>query len=443
MERDVVTEDRIDSRNWGLLALLMAAMVFSQVDRLVLSVLLEPIKRDLAVTDTQLGLLNGIAFGIFYAVMGLPLGWLADRWSRKGTIILGIAVWSFATATCGLAQRYHQLLLSRIFVGAGEAGLSPAAYSMLHDRFPRERLSTVISLLQVGSMLGGGLALVLVGAVYSLALDMSISGPLATFKPWQITFILVALPGPIFLALFALVREDGHRLPGSAPPKAEKLSLAVAFKAHNKTYICLMLGMGGLVLAMYSLISWVPAMMAREFGWSATKIASIFGLIALIAGPLGLILGGWACDRLTARGVAAAHGLVGVASAGLSLPCFLAMSVCDNPPSLLIVIALAEFFVVMPLGTAPALTQILTPAGSRGQMSALYVMSVNLIGIGIGPVLAGAASEALFTGPAGLRHAVSLTSSAFLAVSLLLLWQLCRALQPPAGREERAVPVHR
>src|SRR5690606_7954851 len=157
------------------------------------------------------------AFGLFFAVMGLPLGWLADRWSRKGTIMLGVGMWSVATAACGLAANFPQLLLARIGVGAGEAGLAPASYSIVHDRFPREQLGRAISLFQVGGVLGAGLALLITGYVYRYftgggGADLPLIGGL---RPWQQTFLAIATPGLLFLLLIAMIREP-ERVAGPA-----------------------------------------------------------------------------------------------------------------------------------------------------------------------------------------------------------------------------------
>ena len=154
-------------RDWLLVIVLMLAMIVSIIDRFALSLLVEPIKADLGLSDTDIGLLSGLAFGLFYALIGLPMGILADRWSSKGVIVFGITVWSLATAGCGLAANFVQLMLARIGVGAGEAGLAPASYSIIARTFPPDRLSLAMSVFQMGAVLGSGLAIAIVGAVFS------------------------------------------------------------------------------------------------------------------------------------------------------------------------------------------------------------------------------------------------------------------------------------
>ena len=426
-------EKDIGWRDWGLVALLMGAGVFSMVDRVALSMLLEAIKADLKLSDVALGLLNGVAFGIFYSTMGVPLGWLADRWSRKGTIIGGIAVWSAATAACGLAGSYIQLLVARICVGAGEASLSPAAYSMVHDRFPRRRLGTAISLIQVGSLLGGGVAIFAVGFVYAFVEGLAgPNGLIGTMRPWQLTFVLVALPGIFFIILFLFVREDRQRF-AQAKPGTKPISIFKAFARARAANSYLLIGMSGIALALYSLSGWTPAILMREFGWSAVKVGSIYGILTMTMGPAGAIFGGWLCDKLEARGVTTPHGGIAFAAAAFALPCFIAMGLSDSPTSMLIAIACAQFAISVPNGLGPALIQLMTPNGARGQMSAVYVMTMNLMGLGIGPVAVGFASQYLWAPPSGLRYAVAFVTSLALICSIVALRQLTKTLRSGIG----------
>lgn len=416
-------EGQVGWREWGLLALLMSAMMFSIVDRFALAVLLEPIKQDLDLSDRQLGLLNGIAFGLFYATMGVPLGWLADRWSRKGTIIGGIAIWSTATALCGVASNYAQLLAARIFVGAGEAGLAPASYSILHDRFPKERLGTAVSLLQIGSMLGSGLSIMLVGFIFTMMATHGSSLPwMGGLRPWQATFIVVALPGIVFILMFALMNE--HR-PATADAR-KAATLVSAFAAKPGIYASLIAGMSGIVIALYALFSWMPAILTREFGWSTAQVGGTYGTIVLIFSPAGALFGGWLCDRLVSREAGSPHARIALGAAAVALPAFMVIAFTRSPQILLIAVALAHFAIAVPNGLGPALTQLLAPAGARTQISALYVMVVNLMGIGLGPVLIGTLSEQFPTRSSGLRHSMCLTAIAGLVVSLMLLRILAR-----------------
>lgn len=432
-----MTETRqISWREWGLLALLMSAMMFSIIDRFALAVLLEPIKSDLELSDSQLGLLNGIAFGLFYATMGLPLGWLADRWSRKGVVVGGVAIWSAATAACGLANSYLQLLIARIMVGAGEAGLAPVSYSILHDRFPPARLGSAISLLQVGSIAGSGLAIMVVGVVYSLVVGLGAdASPLPGLKPWQLTFILVALPGLFFVLAFSLMKNPP---PAAKQGGTEKIGLLTALASNPVTYASLFAGMSGIVVALYALFSWIPAILVREFGWTETQVAGTYGGIVLLFSPAGALFGGWLCDRLIARGVKSAHALIAMGAACLAIPAFVVIGIATTSTVLLTGVAVAQFAITIPNGLGPALTQRLAPDSARTQVSALYVMSANLIGIGVGPVAVGFLSENAFSSVSGLKQSAASVSLVGLVIAVPLLWQLSRRLgrNKPGKRDE-------
>lgn len=409
-------------RDWLVVLLLMGALILSFVDRIGLALLVDPIKADLGLSDARMGLLQGVAFGIFFAVMGVPLGWLADRWSRKGTIIAGIAVWSAATAACGFAGSFVQLLLARIGVGAGEAALAPASYSIVHDRFPRETLGRAISLFQVGSVIGAGLALVITGMVYRFftaggGAGLPLIGGLA---PWQQTFVAIAAPGAVFVALLALIREPARR--GAGADSDRPMSMVAALRARPRVHAMLFLGMSGVIMTSYVLVSWVPAVLGREFGWAPDMVGARYGMVVLAASPVGLLFGGWLADRFVAAGAANGHIRVAALAALIGLPFALALAVPHGPAGVLAAVAGLHFAVSMPMGVVPAFLQIATPARARGQVSGFYVLVINLIGLGVGPTLVGALS----TGLGDLRTAVSLVAAPAMLAAALLLGLLAR-----------------
>ena len=182
---------------WYVVAICMVAYIFSFVDRQILALMIEPIKHDLQLSDTQFSLLHGLAFSLFYAFMGMPIALLADRFSRPRIIAIGVAFWSLATAVCGLSRNFTQMFLARIGVGIGEAALSPATYSMLSDMFPREKLGRAVAIYSIGSFIGGGVAFLIGGYVIDLLKNLdSVTVPLlGSMRPWQVTFFLVGLPG--------------------------------------------------------------------------------------------------------------------------------------------------------------------------------------------------------------------------------------------------------
>lgn len=201
------------ARAWSALAVLMLAYTVSFVDRTILSLLIPPIQRDLGISDTQVSLLAGFAFAIFYTLMGIPLGRIADRYNRRNLIAVGITVWCLMTAACGLARTYWELFLARVGVGIGEAALSPAAYSMISDLFPRDQLGRAIAIYSIGLPIGSGVALLIGALVVGMVANVPpITLPLVgTLYAWQLTFLLVGLPGLIVALLVLALREPQRR----------------------------------------------------------------------------------------------------------------------------------------------------------------------------------------------------------------------------------------
>ncbi|HBG82378.1 MAG TPA: MFS transporter, partial [Acinetobacter radioresistens] len=218
---------------WYVVLLCMLAYIFSFIDRQILALMIEPIKADLNLTDTQFSLLHGLAFSLFYAFMGLPLAYIADRFSRPKLISIGIIFWSLATAFCGLSKNFVQLFLSRMGVGIGEAALSPAAYSMFSDMFSKEKLGRAVAVYSIGSFVGGGIAFLVGGYVIGLLKDTSlIDVPFfGMLKAWQMAFIIVGLPGIFIGLLFILTvkepKRKGQRL--NAQGEVEKVSFKSSF----------------------------------------------------------------------------------------------------------------------------------------------------------------------------------------------------------------------
>ena len=197
------------ARAWAMVMLLVAAYAIAFVDRQILTLLVEPVKRDLAITDTQFSLLSGLAFTLFYTIMGIPFAWLADRGSRRNLIAVSMTFWSVMTAACGLANSFLTLFLARIGVGVGEAGLSPAAYSMIADSFPPEKRARPLTVYAIGAILGVGLALIIGGAVVHWASSAPpvVLPVIGELKTWQLAFLIVSLPGPLLALLLLPMRE--------------------------------------------------------------------------------------------------------------------------------------------------------------------------------------------------------------------------------------------
>lgn len=406
---------------WGVVALLSGAMAFSLVDRFALSLLFEPIKADLGLSDTQLGLLHGVAFGLFYAALGIPIARLVDTWSRKWVIFWGIAVWSVATGLCGIARSFLQLLLARIGVAAGEAALAPGGYSMIADVVPRSRLATAISVFQMGSLMGAGLAFLAGGALYGFLTTWSQPSWLAAadLNAWHLTFIALALPGIPLVLLVGLLKEPERR-ETAARPAATGGAFTYLWQ-HRAIYGALFCGSACLVAVSYAVVSWAPSVLVREFGWPIRDVGTRMGLLMLTAAPAGVLAGGILADRWSRTTGYVGYGTVLVLAAISTLPLALAIGYADSALRLYALLALLQFTTGLAVGVGPAALQPLTPTALRGRVSAVYVFTVNIVGLGLGPVVIGSLSDHFYGGASRLQDSLAAYCAVASVVALALL----------------------
>lgn len=395
---------------WGLVALLTFAYVFSYTDRTILSLLIEPIKADLELTDAQLGLLLGPAFGILYATMGLPFGWLADRWRRTWIIGIGAAVWSLATIASGLARGFAGLFAARMTVGIGEATLSPCAMSLIADSFPRQNRGKPIAFYSMAIVFGSSIAFLLGAFV------------LGTTEQWRLVFIVLGVAGLLPALVFFIVSEPGRADGQSRDDSLKGTSIPDALGyvgRHWTTYgsfVSLMCLMTILAYAGF----WNPAMFERTWGWSAEKYAWLNGIVTL---PLGVSVygaSGWICDRWTQSGRRDAPLLIMIAGALIMTPLYAAAPLMPGPVTAFVVLTLGG--VGMMMLTAVSVTALLniTPAAIRAQIIAIYYMTISLTGLFIGPTAVGYLSQHVF-GEERLNLAVATMPAVFGAIPLLLI----------------------
>lgn len=421
-----------NAADWLVVLLLSAAAVFAFIDRFALSLMLEPIKQDLRLTDTQLGLLNGIAFGLFYAALALPLGWIADRWSRKGTIILGMSVWSAATAACGFANNFAQLLLARIGVGAGEAGLVPASYAIIHDRFAGGRVNLATSVFQIGGFLGIGLSMLTAGLVYAFFIGGGGSQLpyIGDLRPWQQTFVAAALPAPIFIIALAFLKEKRGARQTFTGTKTHSTTGADGQwpKGFRLIYALLFIGAASEIGCSYALLGWMPSIFAREAGWGPQQIGLAYGTTLLVVAPAGVLIGGWLTDRFQRRGRADARILLPLVASSICLPLILLLPVVEPGMPLLVLAACLHFFLGMPMGVVPAFIQAITPAARRSFISAIYLLACNVIGIGVGSIVIGKLADRMVGQTHALRMAMFDTMIVSIIVAILLLFILNRKM---------------
>jgi MFS family permease len=416
---------------WYVVGVLTFVYIFSFIDRQILNLLVRPIRRDLGISDTEMSLLMGFSFAVFYTFSGIPLGRLADARSRRTIIAIGFATWSLFTAGCGLARNFAQMLLLRMGVGVGEATLSPAAYSLITDYFPRQRLATAISVYSMGIYIGSGLALILGGAVAALAAtqewwELPLIG--AT-RPWQVIFFIVGLPGVPLALLMYTVREPerrGMRKTQSADGKARTAQVpmrqVIRYLLDNKaTFLCHNLGFALISFSNYGSNAWVPTFFIRNHGWTASKAGIVYGTIIAMAGTLGIVAGGRFADWLSERGYRDATMRVGLLVTLAWLPCGLYPLLPDaNWAAALLVPAV--FLTSAPFGVAAAAVQQMMPNPMRGQASAIYLFVVNLIGLGLGPTAVALTTDYVFRNDHMVNYSLLIVSIIAHIAAAALLW---------------------
>lgn len=388
---------------WYVVSVLMLANVSSFVDRQILSLLVVPIQRDLAITDTQMSLLLGLAFAVFYSILGFPIGRLADVRSRRAIIGWGIATWSVMCALCGVARTYGQLFLARVGVGVGEAALSPPAYSLIADYFPARRLASAMSLYSMGIFIGSGLAYLIGGTVIEVVSNLEPWHlPLVgEIRPWQRVFIVVGLPGLVVALLMLTVRE---------PPRTQSLGMGGKgfpldvvfgwFRRHRTTYAAHGLGFAVFSLVNYGTAFWFPAYFERAHGWSSAKIGLYMGGATIVFGTLGVVAGGRMADWWRRRDVSDANLRVGIVAGLLSIAAALPLYLSRDEPLVLAALVITNLAASFPWGAAAAAVQEMTPGPMRGQASALFLFLINVVGLAAGPTAVALLTDRVFGDPA-------------------------------------------
>jgi MFS family permease len=404
---------------WWTLAVLVGLSAVSYVDRQIISLMVGPIRAYLNVSDFQISLLQGIAFALFFATFGLPLGWLVDRAQRRWVIFGGVVVWSLATAASGLATSFGHLFLARLMVGAGEAALAPAAYSMIADLFPKRRLALALSIFNIGGASGSALAVFLGGMLVTGLSQASVAlpggEPLAT---WQLAFISVGLPGFLFAFMIFLVPEPSRAESRPKTSGGDMTELWAFVRTRRSFLACHFVGFGCMSALGYAVMNWLPVYLMRRFGMPVAEAGALVGVIIVCSIPGG-ILASALVDRLFARGGSDAHlflyVFIALGLVVLGPVAFLA----DALPAFVALMAGVMFFAASP-GTAAAALQIATPPRLRGRVSAMYLFVYQMIGLGLGPSVVAAFTDYVFKDDALVGYSMAAAIAIFgLAAALL------------------------
>jgi MFS family permease len=407
---------------WYVVGVLTLVYVFSFIDRQIFSLLVSPLRRDLNITDTKVSLLMGFSFAVFYTCFGVPIGRLADSYNRRVVIAIGLLLWSAFTTACGLAETFSQMLILRMGVGVGEAALSPAAYSLITDFFPRERLATAISVYATGIYIGMGLSYMLGGVIVGWAeAEPDWTLPLVgVTHAWQLTFFIIGLPGIALVPLLFTIREPREwRARAAKSPMREVVGYILQ---NRRTFVLHNLGFALISLAAYATLGWVPEFYRRHFHWDIRTAGLVYGAIVSLGGIVGLIGAGRIADRVYARGHRAAVFIVASSIAALLVPVNLALFLAPSASWATAWLVAQSVLFAAPFGMAPTAIQQMMPRTMRGQASAVYLFFSALIGLGIGPTAVAVAAEYFFGGDRGLSFSLALVTSVGCAMSALLFW---------------------
>ncbi|MAI53888.1 MAG: MFS transporter [Gammaproteobacteria bacterium TMED95] len=392
-------------RNYAL-GVLVVVYTFNFIDRQILSILLEPIKQDLRLSDTALGMLTGFAFALFYATLGIPIARLADRGNRRNIIAWSLTIWSAMTALSGIAQNFWHLLIARIGVGVGEAGCSPPAHSMIADYFPAENRATALGIYSLGIPVG-----ILFGFIAG--------GWLNEFFGWRVAFFVVGVPG-ILLALLVRwsLREPDRGMAEGRQANADQPGIMETFTYlyQKPSFRHMAIGGGLTAFVGYGIVTWVPSFLIRSYGMDTGEVGTYLGLILGIPGGIGIALGGYLADRYGAKDTRWYLWVVTVAlliAVPITVGVYLSSSATASLLFLILPVLLGNFYQATTFSQA----QGLVPLRMRAVAAAVLLFILNIIGLGAGPQMVGVVSDLLAPtyGDESLRYAL-------LALSFVNIW---------------------
>jgi MFS family permease len=428
---------------WYVVGVLVLANACAFLDRMIMGLLVGPIRASLQINDTQFSLLAGLAFSVFYALMGIPLARLADAGSRRALITAGIVTWSAMTALCALARGFWSLFAARVGVGVGEATVTPAAFSLISDYFPTHLLGRASSVYMMGVTLGSGLAYMIGGSVVGLAerlgpIHLPFVGPM---EAWQLTFVAAGLPGVLVAALMRSVREPRrrgalHDVRGGVPLR-EVLHYA---SARRRAYGAHIFGTSLFVMVVYALNLWGPTYLIRVFGLSREQAGWACGVIMMLAGTAGLVVSGALADGLMRRGYADGFFRVILLADLAMLPFVIALGSAGTLPVALAALTLAIFFSAFQGGLAAGALQLMTPNQMRGQAVAVYLLVANLIGLGLGPTVVAACTDFVFHDDAAIGKSLALAAAILCPACALILYSGLGAIRSVLGEALAQAP---
>lgn len=410
---------------WYAAIILMLANTLAFVDRQALALLVQPIKNDLQVSDTAMSLLYGLSFTIFYVAVGIPVARLADRSNRRNIVAFSVFLWSGMTALCGLARSFPLLFAARVGVGAGEGGLSPSAYSLLADYFPKNKLPAAMGVYQMGIYLGGACALLIGGLISTVVPpgEEVVLPLVGALKGWHVVFLALGVPGLLLSLLLLTVREPVRQGVTGDAPKVPISYFLSHLGGRKRAYLGIALGFALMIFVGNGTGAWIPAFLERKYGWSTAEIGASYGLIVFFCGTSGALAGGFFASWLRGRGYERANLQTALIGFSVLIPVTIAFPLMPTAGLALALIGIMNFFAGFNFGGGLAALQELTPNRMRALLSALYMLTINLIGAALGPTAVALITDFWFGDPQRLPDALAITCAIAspLAVIALLI----------------------
>ncbi len=431
--------DRVPAEAWWMLAVLLTFYTLSFVDRIIISMLVDPIKNTLHLSDVEMGIIIGPAFGVSYCIFGYVFGLAADRLSRRKVIFGGVTLWSLSAGFSGLAGNFAGLLTFRVGVGAGEAALTPAAYSMLADRFPPRRLTTAMAVYQMGAKLGSAIAFAVGGISIAFAATIQHTHwpVVGSMEPWQIALAITGLPGAALAILVFTFREP---LRGASMGKTnvDRAPLLPFLRREARALVPMAIGFASISITMYSLTSWTPTYMSRAFGWQPAQYGPALSIISLI-GAGSMIIKGMIVDWLYGRGMRDAHLRFYTWLLAPTVPLGVIAFFITDPLIFLIIYGIVQVVALQFIVFMGATLQLFVPPVLRGQVTGLFLGFFTLLGLGAGPTFTALLTDFLFRDEAKLGLSLAVTTCLTVPLAWLCLRIALRPVNAAFGRRDATI----
>ncbi len=410
----------VDPGTWWMLFVLWLLYAVSFLERYIVTMLVDPIKGDLGLSDLQMGLILGPAFAVTYALATLPFGWAADRFSRRAVIVMGVTIWSLSTMGAGISRSFTGLFATRVGVGIGEAALTPSAYALISDSFPQKRLTLAFAIFQTAVKVGSALAFVVGGAllVWATAHGQFAVGGLV-LAPWQVVMVLAGLPS--FLLVFLLFTFRVPKRLAIKDPSAPQEALLPFLRERKRLMSLIVLGFTFISVCPSALTLWVPTFISRNYGWTPMQYGTALGVISLLAG-VTVVVKGALVDWLFARGMRDAHLRFYCWLLAGTFPLAISAFFMPDARLFLAMYAVLQIVVVPFTFYVNAVLSIIVPQHLRGRIFAGLLLSYSFVGGAIGPVVVGFLTDNVFGYEAAVGRSLAVTLGVCMPAAFICLW---------------------